>query len=180
MIKNHRSKLGTFLYNLEMRWVKFLSKHMWLWWVLNLAWGILYSLIGLIIDLFVCIFILPRDKNSVSFNYRNKVRCHQFGNNWGGLEGVFFIFVSNGMGKDYEEEVRMHELGHSFQNALFGPFFIFIVAIPSAIRYWYQVIKEKKGYSFSDDWYDNAWFEGSATDGGKYYISIVDKQRSNQ
>ena len=39
----------------------------------------------------------------------------------------------------------MHEFGHSFQNAILGPFMIFLVSIPSAIRYWYQTIRESKG-----------------------------------
>ena len=33
------------------------------------------------------------------------------------------------------EHVNKHELGHSYQNAILGPFMPFMVAIPSAIRY---------------------------------------------
>ena len=63
-----------------------------------------------------------------------------------------------------DNSINNHEYGHTFQNAILGPFFIFIVAIPSAIRYWYQTIREKQNKENKD--YDLIWFEGGATDIG--------------
>ena len=163
-VHTKRTAAGEFLYKVEMGWAKWLSHHMWLWWVLNLTWGSAYSVIGAFIALFVLVFKCHRP-----------VRCHEviefdFGHNWGGLEGVFFIFVSKDMGADYEEHTRRHELGHSFQNALFGPFNIFLTLLPSVFRYWYQYFRDKKGVPNTE--YDLAWFEGSATDAGEYYVSL--------
>lgn len=174
MITNHRTNIGKLLYSFEMRWVKFLSKHRWLWYILNLTWGILYSIAGLVIYLFV-LLSKRKTKDFRSYRYAGKVRCTQFGNNWGGLSSVFFIFVANNMGKEYTVQTKMHELGHTFQNALFGPFIFFFVIIPSVCRYWYITLKERKGRSFAPNWYDNAWFEGSASDGGRYYVSTINK-----
>lgn len=58
-----------------------------------------------------------------------------------------------------------HEMGHSFQNALLGPLFPFVVAIPSAIRWNYLNLKYwRKGQDGPD--YDRIWFEGAATVAG--------------
>ena len=67
--------------------------------------------------------------------------------------------------RDYSSyfSTNNHELGHTFQNAILGPFFIFIVAIPSAIRYWYRRFSKK-----TKPEYDAIWFEGSATSIGEY------------
>ena len=40
--------------------------------------------------------------------------------------------------------INPHEFGHTFQNCLLGPLFPFMVAIPSAIRYWLREIFPKK------------------------------------
>lgn len=70
-----------------------------------------------------------------------------------------------------------HEYGHTFQNAILGPFFIFIVAIPSAIRYWYQEIRRRQ-YKHTTD-YDLIWFEGSATDIGNDAYSFDIQKEDN-
>ena len=165
--QSQRTWLGRFFYNLTMKWCKWLSKHMWLWYVLNLTWGLIYTLIGL----FMALIIMIAKKQTPHKFY--KVREFDFGNNWGGLSGVFFIFISLNMGDKYTQETRMHEFGHSFQNALFGVFNIFLTLIPSCIRYWIHTIRDKKGKLNKD--YDSVWFEGSATDGGKYVCKYLDK-----
>lgn len=33
------------------------------------------------------------------------------------------------------ESVNAHEFGHTFQNCLLGPLMLFVVSLPSAIRY---------------------------------------------
>lgn len=162
--QSQRTKFGRFMYSLTMKWSKWLSKHMWLWYVLNLTWGLIYTLIGAFIALFVKLFF------KVKFEKYQRVYCATFGDNWGGLEGVFFIFVALNMGDDYTEHTKRHEYGHSFQNALFGPLNIFLTLIPSCTRYWYQTIRSKKGKSNKP--YDLAWFEESATDTGEYMNSI--------
>ena len=71
--------------------------------------------------------------------------------------------------------INSHELGHTFQNAILGPFFIFVIAIPSAVRYWVRIFQQKKGKTLKD--YDAIWFEGSATSIGEYaYVYDVNKE----
>lgn len=160
--QKERTWIGRTMYSVEMRWVGFLSRHIWLWYALNLSWGLPGTVIGAFIALFVRVFLCHAGPKKF-----HMVHEFDFGNNWGGLEGVFFIFVSKGMGASYEEEVREHELGHSFQNALFGPFNLVLTMVPSVVRYWAQTLFPKR---FNKP-YDQIWFEGSATDGGRYFVS---------
>ena len=87
------------------------------------------------------------------------------GNGWGGVSlGCFFL-----CGEDCQTDYLMsHECGHGLQNIIFGPLFPFLIAIPSAIRYWYQEIRYKKGLPNKS--YDAIWFEGQATNWGQKYI----------
>lgn len=62
------------------------------------------------------------------------------GKSWGGLElGPFFLTDS---WDSYS--VKCHEHGHGFQNCILGPLFPFLVAIPSACRYWLREMKTQK------------------------------------
>ncbi len=72
--------------------------------------------------------------------------------------------------KSREEYINPHEFGHTVQNCLFGPLFPFLVAIPSATRYWLREIFPNK------EWgpYDGAWFEDAATQCGDYIIKYLE------
>lgn len=167
--QHKRTKLGWLMYKLTYNWSEFLKKHVWLWYVLNLTWGLPMTLFGALISLGLLISgHKPRKfMNVIEFD---------FGNNWGGLEGGIFIFVANNMGDEWTLHTRCHEYGHSFQNALFGPFTIFLISIPSVIRYWVRKFQSKKGKQLPS--YDEIWFEGSATDIGLniYYNIYYDMQ----
>lgn len=156
--KDRRSSLGNMMYALLCRTGIFLEHHRWLYWLLNLTWGILMTLCGCIISLaMLCIGKKPQRWSSV---WHFKI-----GKSWGGMSvGTMFLRDESSY-----ESVNSHELGHSFQNAILGPFFIFIVAIPSAIRYWQQEIRRKKGKSNKP--YDLMWFEENATNVGKHVYS---------
>lgn len=163
-----RTKLGTFFYNLTMRFSRFLTHHMWLWYILNLTWGLPYTVVGAAMYLFVRVFLRRQD---LALHRFGPLHAAQFGRNWGGLEGVFFIFVANDMGKAYTLHTYQHEFGHSFQNALYGPFNFVLALIPSVVRYWYQEFRDRKGKGNKP--YDLAWFEGSATDAGAYAAHVL-------
>lgn len=64
------------------------------------------------------------------------------------------------------EGTLLHEAGHSLQNALLGPFMPILVGIPSAVRYWYFIWREKKGKFVPP--YDSVWFERDADRLGLY------------
>lgn len=71
-----------------------------------------------------------------------------------------------------------HEAGHSIQHSLYGPLFIFLIAIPSCIRYWYRNWYAKKHKSDPDYYmkpYDAVWFEASASDLGRKYFDYYNK-----
>ena len=89
------------------------------------------------------------------------------GKDWGGLDlGCFFLCGENCQ----YEQLLGHEAGHGLQNIIWGPLFPFVIAIPSAIRYWYYEYQWRKGNQLPEDWYDSAWFEGQATRWGRKYI----------
>lgn len=149
-----------------MRAARFLMRHMWLYYILNYTWGIVMTLIGWL-TMFFCWMLLSLDVERYGPSHYVSV-----GDNWGGLElGVCFL-VANNMGEEWTLHTKRHEMGHSFQNAVLGPFAILLVAIPSACRYWYQIIARKRGKAFPADWYDSVWFEGSATQAGEEYDAL--------
>ena len=147
MANIQRTKIGTFMYNIITKTSIKLTKHKVLYYVLNYTWGIITSFVGLLISL----VMLCCGRKLKRFN---NVWYFEIFDNWGGMEmGTMFL-------KDKTSSVHtmLHETGHSYQNAILGPFFIFLVAIPSAIRYWYRRFAKNIQTS-----YDTIWFEGSAT-----------------
>lgn len=143
---------------------KFLMKNMWLYYLLNYTWGILTTIGGYVIYGFVLIFM---HKKIIENSIFGPCRYLMFGYNWGGLEcGVNFLLADK-MGKPNTLHTKQHELGHTFQNAILGPFALFLSFIPSVIRYWYQHFRFKK--DLKNKPYDSIWFEGSATEIGEIY-----------
>ena len=148
-----RTKAGNIMYSFLQKSTKMLIKHRWLYWLLNFTWGILTTLCGLLLSLaMLCIGKKPKRWHSVWY--------FQIFDKWGGMEmGTMFLRANSNY-----ISTNNHEYGHTFQNAILGPFFIFIVAIPSAVRYWYQVIRIRQHKPNVE--YDLIWFEESATDIG--------------
>jgi Ca2+/Na+ antiporter len=62
--------------------------------------------------------------------YKNSL-MFEFGISWGGLCLGPFLFVN----KFASNKLKQHEYGHSIQNLIFGPLFLFIVGIPSLCRF---------------------------------------------
>lgn len=141
--------------------------------ILNYTWGILTTLVGWIAYGFVRLFLR---RNIHSYERFLHMHVMMYGRNWGGLSLGMVAFISEGMGNEYTCHVFNHETGHSIQNAILGPLWIFLVGIPSAIRYWYRVIRTRKG--LDNPPYDDAWWEGSASSLGDYYASLG-KEKGN-
>ena len=122
-------------------------------WLLSATWGIIMTLIGAVVGLFLYwrAYIPTRYGPSWVF---------VVGENWGGISLGPVVLIS----RTARIRTIYHEVGHTIQNALFGPFFPLIVGIPSAIRYWYR---EWKTPTTS---YDSIWFEGQATAWGIKYM----------
>lgn len=151
-----------------------------MFWVVSCTWGIIMTTIGaIIIGSLNLIKVI-----GTWFGKDLKIKTHrngcsfitEVGGNWGGLELGAFALCGNYSenNKDWFAHARKHEFGHAIQHLYMGPLFIFVVEIPSAVRYWYKRIMQKKGKKFSNDWYDSIWFEGGATKTGEKFIDWLE------
>lgn len=141
-----------------------------LYWIIQLTWGALMTIVGLLVTSF-CILFLKGKAHRNGYSYIVEV-----GGNWGGLElGAVALcggYTTTCPNKDWFEHTRRHEFGHSLQNLIFGPLMLFIVTIPSAIRYHYQNWRTKKGLPNKE--YDDIWFEYTATKWGTWAVNKIE------
>lgn len=133
-----------------------------LYYFLNLTWGLLLTLAGALVALILIIGGKHPKRHGGCF-YFNIGRC------WGGLEMGLFFFTDN----IDSTHVKNHEYGHSLQNAIWGPLMLPVISIPSVIRYWVHYFREKKGKPNPP--YDAIWFEGQATKWGTDTVSYWQK-----
>lgn len=148
------------------------------YWLLHMTWGIITFIPGLFT--FIVFLILKSDIKT--FKYSVVVSTdlmHGCGFSLGP-----FIFVA----KDCENSIDTlsHEHGHGIQTLFFGPLMIFIVSIPSAIRFWFRdfqlnslakklkndeiTLDEYTDFLTTRPKYDDIWFEHQATQIGKILI----------
>lgn len=148
-----------------------------LYWILQLTWGSISTVAGLLVTLFILIFL----RKKATFHKNGYSYIIEIGEHWGGLDLGAVNLCSNYSKSNPEgyQHTRRHEFGHSIQNIIFGPIKIFIVDIPSFIRYWYHRISQKKGKTFPSDWYDKAWFEGTATNWGTWAIEKIENKKTS-
>ena len=123
-----------------------------LYYILQWTWGLPLNIVGLMVYI-ICKYIFKYECEK----HRKAIWINIPTNNWGVNLGMFLIGP---------RETVAHEYGHSIQNLIFGPFMIIIVAIPSAIRFWYRRIIIKLNKTLKTR-YDDIWFEGSATKLGR-------------
>lgn len=127
-------------------------------WSLSITWGIMMTAVGLMAAF---ILTITGHKGKINkFGYIHFV----VGKGWGGVNlGPVYITCN-----DYTDAIEYHEMGHGLQNIIFGPIFPFLIAIPSAIRYWYRefIYRRDPNKYFSLPDYDSIWFEGQATSFG--------------
>ena len=159
------TKLGLKFYNITNALALKLSRHMFLFWLLSFTWGSICTILGLLLTVILLISGHKPHKYQTTWYFN-------VGTSWGGLEmGTMFIKDKNSL------NLEAHEYGHTFQNAIYGPFYVFI-AISSAIRYWYREYLFRYNLSKYQELcdYDSIWFEGSATVIGDL-ITIERKQK---
>ena len=153
-----------------------------MFWVVSLTWGIIMTSIGLIatgsLNLVKLIAKLFKKDLKIKTHINGCSLITEVGGNWGGVELGAVALCGNysESNKYWFEHTRRHEFGHAVQHLLFGPLFIFVVAIPSATRYWYQRIMQGKGKHFASDWYDSIWFEGGATRWGTKVVDWLESK----
>ena len=132
------------------------------------------TIVGLLVTGF-CILFLKGKPHRNGWSYIVEV-----GGNWGGLElGAVALcgrYTQEGgpcYNPEWFEHTRRHEFGHTIQNIMFGPLYLFIIFIPSAVRYHYRNWRTNKGLENDD--YDAIWLEGTATKWGTYAINHIEK-----
>lgn len=159
-----RTKYGKLMFSFLLKPSKFLMKHMWLYYFLNYTWGLIMTIVGWLVLGIICLFNPSKRKNLGKFGPVNYLTM---GGTWGGLSLGTTTFIAGDMTDSWTLHTKCHELGHTFQNAILGPFAIFLVFIPSFIRYWNRRLRSKKGKENNP--YDLIWFEGNATTIGECF-----------
>ena len=141
-----------------------------LYWIVQLTWGSLMTIVGLLVTAF-CIVFLKGKPHKNGFSY-----IVEIGGNWGGLElGAVALcggYTTTCPNQEWFEHTRRHEFGHSLQNLIFGPFTLFVVWIPSVIRYHYQNYRSRKGLPNKP--YDQAIYEYTASKWGYYAVNKLE------
>lgn len=133
-----------------------------IFYLLQLTWGLIMNIYGLLVT--IVMLITLHKPHGFGPNYyfilRHAKAC--------GFEcGICFC-----ISKDCSENnLMLHEAGHSIQNLIFGPLTLFLCAIPSLIRFWYREIIYK--IDAERYWklpsYDSFWVEHQATKLGERY-----------
>lgn len=104
-----------------------------LFYILSYTWGIILSMAGTLTAL---VLLLLGYKPTIFHN-----RIHfKVGDYWGGLE-MGPVFLTDNQPTLH---IKQHECGHGIQNIILGPFMLFLVSLPSAIRYWLREMRTQK------------------------------------
>lgn len=125
-----------------------------MFYVIQWTWGLFENLIGLVA--FVVFVDKPHYKNGKSVA---TILPYHLGNFSLGM----FVFVE----ENSSAYIMKHELGHCYQNCIFGILKPFLVSIPSVIRYWLF-----GGKDMTKEQYEKAWFERQATKLGTKFFQI--------
>ena len=130
------------------------------YYIISFTWGLPMTLVGIAVAIVLLLIGHKPKKNIYGYYF-------EVGEDWGGVDLSFISVVA----KNPSIHTLQHEFGHSIQNCIFGIFFIPLVAIPSAIRYWYRrYLNEIRKVPYLDlPPYDSIWFEGQATMFGEKY-----------
>lgn len=139
-----------------------------LFYLLSFTWGILWTLVGLLVLAFVYIFM--REQVHI-FPVSGRICILFKEKKFGGISlGIVYMVDANN-----KTTTHTHEIGHTVQNMFMGPLFIPLVAIPSGIRYqlWGR-IRERfyEKHSYYPSYYD-IWFESQANRLGMAYTGDV-------
>jgi len=152
---------GLFMYRLCEKTGLFLSKHLFLYWILMFTWALPSTLLGLIVTLFL--LLCGKKPERYGHSYRFIIGKH-----WGGVT-FGLMFIQDGT---RSENTAMHEYGHVHQLIL-GPLWLILNGIPSATRYWYRKLSKRTDLPS----YYEVWFERSASNLGT--MIVKNKQMLN-
>jgi hypothetical protein len=113
-----------------------------LFWLLSLTWGILATLAGVVMaTTCLCRGLKPKIfHGNIYFDHVRPYGSNNF--------GPFFF-----LGDDALAFTPYHEAGHGLQNILYGPFYLFVVGIPSQLwftRFWKENAAQREHPTWSD------------------------------
>ena len=131
---------------------------------LSFTWGLTLTLVGCIVS--IVLMIAGYKPKRFLYGWYFEMNTNGSAFNMGPVS-----IVPNNPSK----YILSHEFGHSIQNCFFGQFMIFLVVIPSVIRFWYReylVRVKNHQYRYLPD-YDSIWFEGMATKLGEKYFEYL-------
>lgn len=121
-----------------------------LYYLIQFTWGLPQNLIG---------FFLTRKyrKNRSESFFNSRIYYHN--ENWGGISLGMFIAINGKRDEEWTNGTKVHEFGHTIQSLILGPFYIFVIGIPSII--WcnskkYNNLRANKGVSYFD-FYPEKW-----------------------
>jgi len=117
-----------------------------IWEVLLYCWQLPQNLLGLLL-----VSIL-KPEDSYSFN---QARLYYSTRMRGGISLGRYIIVQSAM-KDYTGRTEWHEYGHSRQSLFLGPFYLFVVGLPSMLwAAWWNPGRNVSYYRFyTERWAD--------------------------
>lgn len=132
-----------------------------LYWILSFTWALPTTLLGFLIAIPLLIT-----------GHKPKKFCTMFAfplaEDWGLELGIFAI-----VDKEWSHDLLCHEYGHQLQACfVWGPLQLFVITIPSIIRYWYRELFPKRVHTD----YDDIWFEHDATFRGTMAFNCVHTQ----
>lgn len=119
---------------------------------LQLTWGICHNLLGMLLWLILTV-VNPKRKREY---YHGAILTHWKFSFSMGL-GMFIFYGHEGT--EEEKEVKVHEYGHTIQSIILGPFFLFVIGIPSVVWAFTPafVRMRKKGKIKYTDFYPEHW-----------------------
>ena len=150
---NH-NKVAQWLFDISFKGAIFLHKHKWLYWILQFTWNLIPNIIYFLI--LVVVLAIKHKKIQIL----DQFLIIFIGNNWRGVSLSLRALVANNMGEEWTKHTIYHERGHAYQAAMGGILFLFVVAIPSVIRW---IIHKYKKFE-----YESVRFEHSASAIGEY------------
>lgn len=150
----HHNKVAQLLFDISFKGAIYLHKHKWLYWILQFTWNLIPNIIYFLI--LVVVFAIKHKKIQIL----DQFLIIFIGNNWGGVSLSLGALIANNMSEEWTKHTIYHERGHAYQAAMGSIFYLFIVAIPSVIRW---VINHYKKLE-----YESIRFEHSASAIGEY------------
>lgn len=118
--------------------------------LIHFTWGLPQNLLG---------FLLTRKyrKGKKEKFFSSLIYYHN--GDWGGISLGMFIIMNGKRDENWINTTKVHEYGHTIQSLILGPFYLFIIGIPSMI--WcnakkYIKLRKEKNISYFD-FYPEKW-----------------------